>query len=144
MGVMATVYAFNGGRYNGTWESEQSGRDGAYHNSTGYPGDIAWRPDTGWPNPQSKMYVADAIFSELAATYPSVELSGRTGGTNHIHLPDPGGDYLQANRGKRRFADRHGGTNVLMINGAVIGYRTQDLDAMTDRSDPRNIWTTGR
>jgi len=144
IGVMATIYAYRGGVYTGTWQSEMSGQDGAYHNSTGYPGDVAWRPETGWPNPQSKMYVADAIFSELQATYPSIERPWLTGGTNHIHMPDPGGDYLNANRGKRRFADRHVGTNVLMIHGGVITYKTQDLDAMTDRRDPGNIWTTGR
>jgi len=111
--------------------------DGAWYNDQANEGDVAWEVNLSWRNPQNKMYVADSYFSNMKpAVYPSVE-DGGSG--NHLHYPREG--YLGPGYW-RRFADRHAGTNVLMLNGAVNAYQTQDLDAMTDQSDPRNIWTT--
>jgi len=100
---------------------------------SGDPGDIAWRPEAGWHSPQSKMYIADAYgsVSELGS-YPSVDQGW---GTNHLHRPLP---IEFASSWRRRFADRHVGTNVLMINGGVKTFVTRELDN-TNIGDINNV-----
>ena len=155
MGPMFPLYAWKMGAHE---PGKQEGVDGVFHNSSGFDGDMAWRPEMGWRSPTTRMYIADAYYSNAAAAYPSTGVEALTeqgtnrkyssGGTSHIHRPTL--DYLlerPLNAGVRRFSDRHAGTNVLMLNGAVIGYKTQDLDAMTNDTagnDAWNIWTTGR
>ena len=149
MGPIFPLYAYKGGT---PGEGTEEGYEGVYHNSHWYKGDVAWRPETGWRDPSTRMYIADAYYSNAAAAYPSTQIEALTeagtnrqfssGGTSHIHRPSP--EYLgqfPLNAGVRRFSDRHIGTNVLMLNGAVVSYRTQDLDAMYD-GVPGNIWTT--
>ena len=133
IGIMTTMQAHNAkavqfgtsGKYD-----IFGGFDGAYMNTTGTVKDIAWRAETGWKNPQKSMYVADAYIAQAhdnpVVAYPSDE--GRTAGTNAIHWPYGSGYEDKLAAGIRRFADRHAGTNVLMINGSVREYKTQDLD----------------
>jgi prepilin-type N-terminal cleavage/methylation domain-containing protein len=149
MGLMFPLYAFRMGVH---VPGQQEGFEGVFNNSSAFPGDVAWRPSSGWKNPQNKMYIADAYYSNAPIAYPSTHVEalggGVSGGTDHLHMPSLGGKYITGsvlNDGVRRFSDRHAGTNVLMINGAVLNYRTQELDAMTydNQGDPRNIWSTG-
>jgi hypothetical protein len=149
IGIMCTMQApygkavgLGGGMYD-----IFAGPDGAYHNTTGTVKDIAWRPEVGWKNPHKSMYVADAYIAQAhdnpVVKYPSDE--GRTAGTNAIHWPYGGGYEDKLPAGVRRFADRHAGTNVLMLNGAVLGFRTQDLDDRmhikgTTTMTADNIW----
>jgi prepilin-type N-terminal cleavage/methylation domain-containing protein len=139
IGVMSLMYAY-GARPGFT---DYISPDGAFHNPSNLPGDIAWRLRTCWKNWNKTMYVADAylVFGATGApvTYPSTELHA---GTDSLHHPTVGGSYgnMAGTSDCRRFADRHMGTNVLMLNGAVVSYRTQELDAMTDPNSPDNIW----
>ena len=119
-GVMYILWAYQG-------NVNRTGPDRAWFNNSfsddGYPADIAWRPDVGWRDAPNRMYAADAHATEnTPVSYPTKEGHG----TNHIHWP--GETKLPS--GQRRFADRHAGTNVLLHSGAVIGYKTQDLDAI--------------
>jgi prepilin-type N-terminal cleavage/methylation domain-containing protein len=97
------------------------------------PGDIAWRPGAGWPNPHRSLYVADSYGLTFArATYPTMEGDW---GTHHIHRPS---SIVYSGPGQRRFADRHFGTNALMLNGSVLSFPTRELDEV-DLSDPNNV-----
>jgi len=136
IGVMALMYALN----SRPGFADFLNPSGAFNNSSPYPGDITWRLEACWRNPQRTMYVADAYlvlgFYGVPVTYPSTEVHD---GTDSIHNPVPDDD-LSGKSDRRRFADRHAGTNVLMLNGAVTDYKTQTLDRMTDTNDPENIW----
>jgi len=97
------------------------------------PGDIAWSLYAGWRHPERSVYVADSyglVYSK--GTYPSTDQGW---GTHHIHRPSP---IESSSSGQRRFADRHIGTNVLLLSGSVISLPTRDLDN-TDIHDPNNI-----
>jgi len=146
IGIMCTMRVPYGKSYRNPDDTYNIflGTDGAFFNTTGTWQDVAWRPEVGWKNPDKSLYVADAYIQQAhdnpVVTYPTTE--GRNlAGTNSIHLPS-GGDYINKTPGGgvRRFADRHAGTNVLMINGAVQSHKTQDLDAMSNLNDPNNIW----
>jgi len=138
-GVMALMYAV--GSKPGF--ADYISPDGAFNNSGNLPGDIAWRPETCWKQPEKSLYVADSyiVLSWLGipVTYPSVEAP--TAGTDSIHHPNTGNYFDMSGKSDcRRFADRHMGTNVLLLNGAVVSYAAQALDAMTDTNSPDNIW----
>jgi len=139
MGAMALMYAVGSKPGYAKYISP----DGAFNNSGNLPGDIAWRPETCWKKPQRSMYVADSYISvsweDSPITYPSTE--ALAAGTDSIHWPNQGYYLDMSGRSDcRRFADRHQGTNVLMLNGSVVIHRTQDLDAMIDVNAPDNIW----
>ena len=111
---------------------QRENSEGAFDNSTSSPGDIAWTLNIGWKNPQKAMYVSDVYmvqgFRAIPITYPSTEVHD---GSDSIHAPNAG-YYLNTTGTSdcRRFADRHNGSNVLFLNGSVLRYKTQDLDAM--------------
>ena len=112
---------------------------GIHKNSSHDRRDQSWPFAKGWKNPESTMYVADSFITWDGnfASYPSKEA---TFGSDHIHRPD-NGNYVGNNPwGVRRFADRHHGTNVLMLNGAARRWKTEDLDAQNVYAVENNIW----
>jgi len=142
MGSMGTMYPILAATWKGGVMLPNGNMDYAANpdrvhknGSSNNPGDIAWRPEAGWRNPQSKMYIADAYTVPYAkATYPSVEQE-QARGTLSINAVTP---IAASAMGQFRFADRHNGTNVLMISGAVLSFPTRELD-MTNTADPNNM-----
>jgi len=111
---------------------------GIHKNTANDIGDIAWPAWGGWKDPDNSIYLADSYITWYnPVVYPSLEAPF---GSDHIHKPNSGGYTSNNPVGVRRFADRHGGTNALMLNGTVRHWRTADLDAMSTESDPDNIW----
>jgi len=99
---------------------------------------IAWRiTDSGdWERPNQSVYIADAYTTISAGqpVYPSVEAEDL--GTNHLWPPHHT-RYWSAP--VRRFADRHNGTTVLLLDGHVELITTRRLDDMAF-GDAENIW----
>lgn len=85
-------------------------------------------PGRAWRDPPNSVYIADAYFTKSDASYPSMPYAT---GTSAIVAPDDTSFGLPI---KRRFADRHAGTNCLFLNGCVTSYKTQELDQMTTGS----------
>jgi prepilin-type N-terminal cleavage/methylation domain-containing protein len=102
--------------------------------------DTAWpaRPRGGWLDPENSLYAADSYITTdvTTVTYPSQEA---TFGSDHIHKPNSG-SYISRGPWTRRFADRHGGTNVLMLNGVVLRLPTRELDAQSVEGAAGTIW----
>ncbi len=102
-------------------------------------------PGVSWADPGNTIYIADAVHSTGPPAYPSPRSWGDYG-TAAIFLPNQRQagvlkdwfQYFTTDR-SRRFADRHIGTNVLMVNGRVTNYETRVLDNMTDET-PQCIW----
>ncbi len=113
---------------------------GIHKNNSWDPRDMAWsaRAGAGWKNPENSMYCADSYITTdtTSVQYPSIEADF---GTDHIHNPN-GANYIAWGAWCRRFADRHFGTNVLMLDVSVTRWKTRDLDAMSLENSPENIW----
>jgi len=123
-------------RTGGPWDWDPTTVNAPHKNQI----DFVWplRPKVGWADPADSMYVADAYITWYnAVTYPSVEAPF---GTSHIHEPCGAAYIANEPVGVRRFADRHSGTNVLMLDGSVRLYETQVLDGMGVENVPDNIW----
>ena len=98
-------------------------------------------PGVSWADPSHTIYVADGVTAMGPARYPSPQPYGGCG-TSVIFPPNerqadtPAKDWYNyfTNSRSRRFADRHIGTNVLLVNGQVANYQTEVLDSMTDGS----------
>ena len=102
--------------------------------------DMAWpgKPGAGWLHPDNSMYIADSYITtdQTSVQYPSIEA---TFGSDHIHDANSP-NYTNLGPWCRRFADRHFGTNVLMLDGSAARWKTQELDAMNVQNVPTNIW----
>ncbi len=98
-------------------------------------------PGTAWRDPDNSIYLADGYFEWTGEPYtiPTDE-SKDVCGTSHLY-----GANLYASAGTgyvRRFADRHGGTNCLFLDGRVVRYQVQTLNAMTTPGSADNLWDT--
>ncbi len=110
--------------------------------TAGFPGptwtftdNFAWSltPGLHWARPSQSVYIADAMRTDVAAlTYPSHEAQG----TNHIWPPNHPHYYAAPTR---RFADRHHGTNVLILDGHVEIRPAAELEQMPIENGA-NIW----
>ncbi len=111
---------------------------GVHKNTSWTPGDIAWPLASGWKDPANSIYVADSYITTdvTVVAYPSIEA---TFGSDHIHKMNSG-SYISKGAWTRRFADRHTGTNVLMLSGEVTRWRTQELDAQSVEGATNAIW----
>ena len=105
--------------------------------------DIAWRLESGWLRAQDRMYIADSYVTPnfVVPQFPSVEdpLWGGSKGTAAIHFADGQVSGVPV----RRFADRHGGTNILLHSGAVATHKTQTLYTMWNAYAANNFLSTG-
>lgn len=86
-------------------------------------------PGLAWAEPSNSLYIADAVRSMGPPRYPSPS-PYRGLGTSTI-LPPSQDKYFKPEL-TRRFADRHLGTNCLMLSGQVVNYPTQVLDEMKE------------
>lgn len=94
-------------------------------------------PGVSWRDPANSIYVADAAMTKGPVTYPTQRYKNY--GSSAILPPsEPGYSGTDATK---RFADRHAGTNYLLVGGAVGTSPTKDLDAMT-RGSSDCLWDT--
>jgi prepilin-type N-terminal cleavage/methylation domain-containing protein len=101
-----------------------------------YPADTAWptRPNTAWRFPAQSMYIADCYINNQGVprvtTYPTIE-DANASWSNHMHTNQLGVDRSSITGAwTRAFADRHNGTNVLMVDFSSKRYDTKTLDDM--------------
>ena len=88
-------------------------------------------PGVSWRDPANSIYVADAALTKGPLTYPTQKYKDY--GSSAILPPSEPG-YLDTTV-TRRFADRHVGTNYLLVGGAVASRATKDLDTMAGGSN---------
>ncbi len=95
-------------------------------------------PGAAWRDPVNSIYIADSCLTRGPVTYPSQSYKGY--GTSGIIPPslDGGSQYFSTSIA-RRFADRHGGTNCLFLDGRVVTYATSELERMSAGA-PNCIW----
>jgi prepilin-type processing-associated H-X9-DG protein len=133
------------------WENGPCNASGVCRKS----GDNWYWPLAGgraWDKPSESVYVADSVRSLTALAHPTAE--GTDGvdskGTNHVAVytagwpaPIASAGYWAAVSpgGVRRFADRHGGTNCLFVDGHVQAWNTLALESMRPDA-PDCIWDT--
>jgi prepilin-type N-terminal cleavage/methylation domain-containing protein len=89
-------------------------------------------PGVAWRDPANSVYVADSCLAMGPVTYPSQSHKGY--GSSAIEPPSSEG-YFDVAIPRRRFADRHLGTNCLFLGGYVRSYTTKDLDEMVGGSN---------
>jgi len=111
---------------------------GIHKNTSFTLGDCAWPLEGGWKDPAASLYLADSYITWYNdVQYPSIDAPF---GSDHIHKPNSGSYIANNPVGVRRFADRHGGTNVLMLDGSQRRWRTRDLDRQSAENTSDNIW----
>jgi prepilin-type N-terminal cleavage/methylation domain-containing protein len=109
-------------RYYSNWHGE-------YRWTSSNGGIRAWprEPGTGWKTPSASIYLADCYFGREPVTYPSTGIS--TMGTAHLHRPSVP-YYIPGSA--RRFADRHGGTSCVFVDGSGKIISTAELDTAAE------------
>jgi prepilin-type N-terminal cleavage/methylation domain-containing protein len=135
----------NAGSYGVVYQNSLPGFQTLAYNGKMNRGSACWSlafstvPGVAWRNPAASIYVADAAFTKGPITYPTQDYKDY--GASAIWPPsNPDNDYFAAGPTKR-FADRHAGTNYLLVDGAV-GFRpTQELDTMVAGTSDC-IWDT--